>query len=247
MFAGIAQATIVEFRTNMGDFQVNLYDSDTPQTVANFLGYVNDGDYNLTIVHRSVPNFVVQGGGFTVLLDRILVGAPAVVNEPVFSNVRGSIAMAKIGGNPDSATNQWFISLSDNSGNLDSQNGGFTVFGEVIDNGMDVVDAIAAIPPWDWSTLGPFDTIPLVNYTVQDFVNGVQPGVDNVITVNEIVVIDAAVDTAAGLNPPLNTTASNPPPSVPPPTNGGGGGGSLGLLSLLAMLALYRRRNVRSA
>ena len=236
-----ASATIVEFRTNMGDFQVNLYDMDTPQTVANFLGYVINGDYDLTIIHRSVPGFVVQGGGFSPLLDRILVGAPSVINEPVFSNVRASIAMAKIAGDPNSATTQWFINLSDNSANLDSQNGGFTVFGEVIGNGMDVVDAIQAVPTWDWSTIGPFDTIPLINYTAQDFVNGVQPDLTTVITVNEIVVIDANIDTAASLNPPLNTSANNPPP--PPPVNGGGGGGgSIGLLSLLGLVALRRPR-----
>lgn len=241
---GIAHATIVEFQTSLGNFQVNLYDEDTPQTVANFLNYRNNGAYEPTIVHRSVPNFVIQGGGFDTNLMRPTLNAP-VINEPVFSNVRGTIAMAKIGGDPDSATSQWFINLSNNSANLDSQNGGFTVFGEVIGDGMDVVDAIQAIPPWDWSTIGPFDSIPLLNYTAQDFVNGVQPSAANVVTISAIVVIDAAVDTAAGLSPALNTTAGNPPPTVPPPTTGGGGGGgSIGLLSLLAMLIIYRRRGL---
>ena len=245
LLPALASATIVEFRTNLGDFQVNLYDMDTPQTVANFLGYVSNGDYDQTIIHRSVAGFVIQGGGFSPLLDRILVGAPAITNEPVFSNVRGTIAMAKIGGDPNSATTQWFINLQDNSANLDSQNGGFAAFGEVVGNGMDVVDAIQAVPAWDWSPLGPFDAIPLINYSAQDFVNGVQPDLTTVITVNEIVVIDANIDTAAALNPPLNTSASNPPPTTPPPTTGGGGGGgggSLGWISLLGLMLLGRRR-----
>ncbi len=74
---------------------------------------------------------------------------PAVTNEPELSNVRGTIAMAKLGTDPNSATNQWFISLADNSANLDVQNDGFTVFGIVMDNGMDIVDVIVALGRFD--------------------------------------------------------------------------------------------------
>ena len=106
-----------------------------PLSVNNFQNYVNNGSYTNTIIQRSVPNFVIQGGGFTV--NNLAVGTipsnAAVQNEFSLqrSNLRGTIAFAKVGGNPNSATNQWFFNLGNNSANLDNQNGGFTVFGQV--------------------------------------------------------------------------------------------------------------------
>ena len=125
MIPQLSNATIVEFRTAEGTFQVNLYDNATPETVANFLNYVNNGRYTNSVFHRSAPGFVVQGGGFTYDLALPLNEVPtfpAVVNEPVYANVRGTIAMAKLGGDPDSATAQWFFNLGDNTANLDNQN-----------------------------------------------------------------------------------------------------------------------------
>jgi cyclophilin family peptidyl-prolyl cis-trans isomerase len=119
-----------------------------------------------------VPGFVVQGGGFKVTagspikIDNVTQFA-AVVNEPkpsgttVPNNVRGTIAMAKLGSDPNSATNQWFFNLADNSENLDNQNGGFTAFGRVLGNGMAAVDAMAAVPRFGYSS--PFDTVPIRN------------------------------------------------------------------------------------
>ncbi|MCK6420913.1 MAG: peptidylprolyl isomerase [Aquabacterium sp.] len=103
-----------------------------------------------SFIHRSVPGFVIQGGGYTWsdANGAIKVPAgPAVKNEfsSTRSNVRGTIAMAKVGGNPDSATTEWFFNLADNASNLDNQNGGFTVFGRVTAPGMAVVDRIAAL------------------------------------------------------------------------------------------------------
>jgi peptidyl-prolyl cis-trans isomerase A (cyclophilin A) len=236
-----SEATVVEFQTVMGTFEVNLYDNATPQTVANFLAYVNGLAYTNSIYHRSASGFVLQGGGFTYdgtlpLVD-ITANAP-VMNEPEFSNVRGTIAMAKLGGDPNSATNQWFFNLANNSANLDVQNGGFTVFGEVVGNGMDIIDAIAALPTYDFG--GALTSMPLRNYTTVDFTNSVPPDGTHFVTISAIVVSDPTVDSAAGLNPPPNTLINAPPPPAPAPS--GGGGGSFGILSLIGLLLVRRLR-----
>ena len=131
-----SDATVVKFETVLGDFEVNLYDNATPQTVSNFLSYVQNLNYDNSIFHRSVPGFIVQGGGFVTdqnaQISSITANAP-VNNEPTYSNVRGTIAMAKVAGDANSATNQWFFNLANNAANLDNQNGGFTVFGEITD------------------------------------------------------------------------------------------------------------------
>lgn len=145
-----AQATMVRLHTVLGPVDIDLLDAEAPLTVANFLGYVRSGAYANSFIHRSVPGFVIQGGGYTWsdANGAIKVPAgPAVKNEfsSTRSNVRGTIAMAKVGGNPDSATTEWFFNLADNASNLDNQNGGFTVFGRVTAPGMAVVDRIAAL------------------------------------------------------------------------------------------------------
>ena len=150
---GEPEVTVVRATGNVGEFDIQLLDPWTPKTVANFLGYVDRGDFSDSFIHRSVPGFIVQGGGFTIrsnLISPIANQAP-VTNEPYFSNVRGTVAMAKMGGDPHSATSQWFINLSDNAANLDNQNGGFTVFGVVLGNGMAVADAIADVNIYDAS------------------------------------------------------------------------------------------------
>ncbi len=237
----VSSATVVEFQTVLGNFEVNLYDNTTPQTVANFLNYVNNGRYTNSVIHRSVPNFVAQGGGFTYDMALPLNDVPAfaaVVNEPELANVRGTIAMAKLGSDPNSATSQWFFNLADNTANLDVQNGGFTVFGEVVGNGMDVVDAIAALPRYNFGA--PTDELPLRNYTQTDFSNNVTVDDSHLVIISAVVVSDSTVDSAAGLNPPVNTA----PPPAPPPTLGGdgGGGGGLGLVGLFGLLLIARRR-----
>lgn len=169
--------TVTRFTTNQPDannrFFVELFDTagadrtrTTPATVSNFLAYIDAGRYRNTFVHRSMPGFVVQGGGFTVsTTSPASISAvnqfAAVVNEPGNTNIRGTIAMAKQPDNPNSATNQWFFNLADNAANLDNQNGGFTAFGRVLGTGMSVVDAMAAVPRFGFQA--PFDTIPLRN------------------------------------------------------------------------------------
>lgn len=131
-------------------FTMQLLPSNAPQTVANFLAYVNDGAYEGMMIHRSVSNFVVQTGGFTFSAQNPLPIAtfPPVTNEFSVSNTRGTVAMAKTPNNPNSATSQWFVNLADNSLNLDNQNGGFSVFARVIGDGMtNVVDKIGSINP----------------------------------------------------------------------------------------------------
>lgn len=156
----------VRFATNLGDIDVVLMPEFAPRTVANFLNYVNRGAYNNSFIHRSVPGFVIQGGGYVWQNTSPNVveipSDPPVVNEYRVSNTRGTIAMAKLGSGPNTATNQWFFNLADNSRNLDSQNGGFTVFGRIV-NGLSVMDRIAALRVYDAGS--PFDSLPLQNYT----------------------------------------------------------------------------------
>ena len=158
----------VRFHTNLGDIDVALLNTSAPNTVANFLMYVNQGSYNNSVIHRSVPGFIFQGGGYQLQngsLVAIPQGSP-VVNEFGVSNTRGTLAMAKLGSDPNSATNQWFFNEGNNSANLDNQNGGFTVFGRITSAaGLAVMDQIAAVPvPSPGPLPSPFDQIPLINY-----------------------------------------------------------------------------------
>ena len=155
---------------NNGTTNVLLFDQageGAPLAVENFLDYVNSGAYTNSIIHRSVPDFVIQGGGFTVndlQVDNIPTNPP-VQNEfsENRSNLRGTIANAKLGDDPDSATSQWFFNLADNSGNLDNQNGGFTVFGQVLsEDDLATIDAIANVPVFDATNINPaFTDLPL--------------------------------------------------------------------------------------
>ena len=141
--------TVVQFVSNQGTYEVELFDDLTPNTVANFLGY--SARYEGVIIHRAVTNFVIQGGGFTVqdgVIDNVDTD-PAITNEfnSITSNIRGTLSMAQLGGDINSGTSQWFVNTADNDGsvlnNLDAVP--HTVFGRVIGEGMSVVDSIAAL------------------------------------------------------------------------------------------------------
>lgn len=137
----------VEMQTSLGRIVIELDDAKAPGSTKNFLAYVQDGFYNGTVFHRVIPNFMIQGGGFTADMTQKPTKAP-IQNEAKngLKNARGTIAMARTQ-DPHSATAQFFINVKDN-GFLDhpGQDGwGYCVFGKVIE-GMDVVDAIVAVP-----------------------------------------------------------------------------------------------------
>lgn len=176
-----SNAQIVRFETDFGDIDVNLFGNQTPETVANFLFYLNNGDYDDTFFHRSVTDFVLQGGGFNTDFTAIPT-APPVINEPGISNTRGTIALARIGGQPNSGTNQFFFNLSDNNTFLDGVDGGFTVFGEVIGNGLDVLDEINDLQIANAG--GAFNELPLLDTAVPP---GIEP--DELVVFNNISVI----------------------------------------------------------
>lgn len=157
-------STIVRVSSSLGDFSLELFDDSAPGTVNNFLNYVNSDRYDGTVIHRSEPGFVIQGGWLKFNESQYTFTAiprdPNIANEFGISNRRGTIAMAKVAGNPDSANSQWFINLADNT-SLDSpaNNGGYTVFGQVLGDGMSVVDSIQALPRWLLVANSPFPTI----------------------------------------------------------------------------------------
>lgn len=199
LLAGLAFSQTVRFRTTQGDIDVTLLPNEAPQTVANFLRYVSRGDYSQSFFHRSVRNFIIQGGGYRWVNNTAapVREDPPVQNEYRVSNTRGTIAMAKLGANPNSATNQWFFNLTDNSQNLNNQNGGFTVFGRVANSaGLAVMDRIANVPVYNAGS--PFDSIPLVNYTTGAVSDR------NLVIVTSIIVLDQPSISDGGI-----VTASN--------------------------------------
>lgn len=139
---------MVILKTSKGDIQVELYPDKAPDTVANFLKYVDDGFYNGTIFHRVIGNFMIQGGGFTKDMQQKPTRAP-VKNEAAngLKNTRGTLAMARTG-DPHSATAQFFINVVDNGflnhTSPDPRGYGYCVFGKVV-SGLDVVDAIRGV------------------------------------------------------------------------------------------------------
>ncbi|HVC00628.1 MAG TPA: peptidylprolyl isomerase [Steroidobacteraceae bacterium] len=136
---------MIRFETTMGNFTVELDAAQAPETVANFLRYVEEGFFDGTIFHRIVPGFVIQGGGFTEDLQQKRTHAP-IKNEADngLKNLRGTLSMARTN-DINSANSQFFVNLKDNAF-LDHQRGnfGYAVFGRIAE-GMDVIDAIAGV------------------------------------------------------------------------------------------------------
>mgnify|MGYP000477494743 CR=1 FL=1 len=156
----MAENPIVLLETTSGDILIELYPDKAPETVKNFLQYVDDGFYNNTIFHRVIPGFMIQGGGMGARMDEKETREP-IKNEADngVKNERGTIAMARTM-EPHSASAQFFINLVDNDFLNFSEptiNGwGYCVFGKVTD-GMDVVDKIAKVKT---KTVGIHENVP---------------------------------------------------------------------------------------
>lgn len=134
------------FKTTAGDFTVELFSKEAPESSANFLRYVDDGHYDGTLFHRVIPNFMIQGGGFAAGMEQKST-RPPIRNEATngLENLRGTLAMARTN-DIHSATAQFFINLVDNDFlNHSPGNYGYAVFGRVT-SGMEIIDAIAEAP-----------------------------------------------------------------------------------------------------
>lgn len=159
--------TTVSIKTSMGDITAELDAAKAPLTVANFLSYVKDGSYAGTIFHRVMPGFMVQGGGFTPDMQQKPTHAP-VKNEADngLKNLRGTLAMARTNV-VDSATSQFFMNVVDNAfldfKSTTAQGYGYAVFGKVT-AGMDVVDAIVAVPT---TTKGQNENVPVTPVLIE--------------------------------------------------------------------------------
>ncbi|NMP16935.1 peptidylprolyl isomerase [Thalassotalea sp. Y01] len=238
LLTSAAQATTVLFKTSMGDFEVELLDEHTPKTVENFLAYVENGSYNNVLFHRSIKGFIAQSGGFSYDFDEHevseITSLPTVINEPVFSNVRGTIAMAKVGGEPNSATSEWFFNVGANASNLDFQNGGFTVFGVVTEPGMEIIDAINDLPIYNLGSSA-FSETPIQHEPAE----GEELTGDHLVVVESITVINSEPNTIDELPLPSRNTGEKDDGD----DDSSSGGGSSSWLLALAGLALTARRN----
>lgn len=178
----VVRATIINGNTQIVD--IVLYDNNAPVTVNNFTNNIDTNVYKNLFFNRSIENFIVQTGGYSFdpsLGDFSYAGNDVfngglhptqnnitIQNEFKLSNLRGTLAMAKPSNSVDNSSNQWFINLSDNSF-LDTSSEGFTVFGEILDSGMGVIDQISKVPTYNLSTdidyKAAFTDVPLNNIT----------------------------------------------------------------------------------
>ncbi len=149
----------IQMKTSQGDIFIELNNELAPISTENFVRYANEGFYNETIFHRVIPNFMIQGGGFDKDMKKKETHE-GIENEwkNGLSNTRGTIAMARLGGQANSGTSQFFINVADNAFLDTPRDGsGYAVFGKVV-KGMDVVDAIRVVPT---TTKGPYGDVPV--------------------------------------------------------------------------------------
>jgi peptidyl-prolyl cis-trans isomerase B (cyclophilin B) len=158
---------MVTFTTSFGAIDLQLDAGRAPDTVSNFIAYVEGGHYNGTLFHRVIPGFMIQGGGMRTGLVENPTRAP-IQNEADngLKNLRGTIAMARTQ-DPHSATAQFFINLKDNSfldyTETSSAGWGYAVFGQVT-SGMDVVDQIASV---ETGSVGHHEDVPIDDVIVE--------------------------------------------------------------------------------
>jgi cyclophilin family peptidyl-prolyl cis-trans isomerase len=166
---------VVRFTTTLGPIDVELFPATAPNTVANFLGYVNrgsgpNGGYNGSLIQRSIVSFIIQGGSYYIDNNNLneIVPTAAIKSEAGIPNTEGTIAVALSPAGPDSGTDAWFFNLADNTKLNDTSDGGpFTVFGRAIENGLDTINAIAALTTYDLSSeleSDAFMNVPLMQY-----------------------------------------------------------------------------------
>lgn len=163
--ARAADAPHVTLKTSMGDIVLELYPEKAPLTVENFLKYVKKGQYNGTIFHRVIENFMIQGGGFDKNMNQKPTG-PTIQNEAKngLKNELYTVAMARLP-DPHSASAQFFINVGDNAFlDYPGRDGwGYCVFGKVI-KGMDVVDKIKVVPT---ANAGMYQNVPVTPVIIE--------------------------------------------------------------------------------
>ena len=153
----------VNIQTSMGTIVLELDSELAPISTENFLAYVDAGEYDETIFHRVIDGFMIQCGAFESDMNQRQGSRGGIKNEweNGLSNARGTVAMARLGNQPDSATNQFFFNVSDN-GFLDEprDGAGYAVFGKVVE-GLDVMDAIKGVATADKAGHGdvPVETV----------------------------------------------------------------------------------------
>ena len=158
---------VVIFETSQGEISIELYPEKAPETVKNFIQYVNDKFYDGTIFHRVIPNFVVQGGGFDSKMSQKKTRTP-IKNEADngLLNKKGSLSMARTN-DPHSASSQFFINLKDNDfldfKSKSAQGWGYAVFAQVT-KGMDVVEKMAKTKT---GNAGPHRDVPVTPIVVK--------------------------------------------------------------------------------
>ena len=220
------KGTMVRMTTNAGKIDVELFDDVAPNTVANFLRYVTTGSYTDTVFHKvkrnpSGTSVSLLGGEYALIGGSVnfITTFGNVDNEYSLPNTAGTIAMYKQSSSPDSAADQWFFNVTDNSKKFGSNNdGGYTVFGRVIGNGLTRVDAIAGLKTYDLTSLlgKKFNDVPLYDYDPSQTV-----AANNLVvatSVAELPLVSSAAGTAGALK--ITVTENTNPAVITPEISG---------------------------